>query len=164
MIQKDLMNPELLHAIKENESDDIIEHFGIKGMRWGFRKNRSERSKMRQLKKASRKAGAAWNKKYHSRHMMTSHDLREATNRLRLENDFAEQVQRSNRLSNPGGQKPFGSFGRETGKLIRDTAVQTITKDLLTKNPKNYSQLTKNLATLGRDTGHAFNQTVKIFK
>lgn len=161
MIQNDLMNPELLHAIRENESDDIIEHFGIKGMRWGFRKNRSERSKMRQLKKASRKAGAAWNKKYHSRHMMTSHDLREATNRLRLENDFAEQVQRSNRLSNPGGQK---SFGRETGKLIRDTAVQTITKDLLTKNSKNYSQLTKNLVTLGRDTGHAFNETVKIFK
>ena len=164
MIQNDLMNPELLHAIRGNESDDIIEHFGIKGMRWGFRKNRSERSKMRQLKKASRKAGAAWNKKYHSRHMMTSHDLREATNRLRLENDFAEQVQRSNRLSNPGGQKSFGSFSRETGKLIRDTAVQTITKDLLTKNPKNYSQLTKNLATLGRDTGHAFNETVKIFK
>lgn len=164
MIQNDLMNPELLHAIRGNESDDIIEHFGIKGMRWGFRKNRSERSKMRQLKKASRKAGAAWNKKYHSRHMMTSHDLREATNRLRLENDFAEQIQRSNRLSNPGGQKSFGSFGRETGKLIRDTAVQTITKDLLTKNPKNYSQLTKNLATLGRDTGHAFNETVKIFK
>ena len=164
MIQNDLMNPELLHAIRGNESDDIIEHFGIKGMRWGFRKNRSERSKMRQLKKASRKARAAWNKKYHSRHMMTSHDLREATNRLRLENDFAEQVQRSNRLSNPGGQKSFGSFGRETGKLIRDTAVKTITKDLLTKNPKNYSQLTKNLATLGRDTGHAFNETVKIFK
>ena len=164
MSQNDLMNLELLHAIKENESDDIIEHFGVKGMRWGFRKNRSERSKLRQLKKASRKAGAAWNKKYHSRHMMTSHDLREATNRLRLENDFAEQVQRSNRLSNPDGQKSFGSFGRETGKLIRDTAVQTITKDLLTKNPKNYSQLTKNLASLGKDTGHAINETVKIFK
>lgn len=164
MSQNDLMNLELLHAIKENESDDIIEHFGVKGMHWGFRKNRSERSKLRQLKKASRKAGAAWNKKYHSRHMMTSHDLREATNRLRLENDFAEQVQRSNRLSNPGGQKSFGSFGRETGKLIRDTAVQTITKDLLTKNPKHYSQLTKNLASLGKDTGHAINETVKIFK
>ena len=164
MNQNDLMNLELLHAIKENESDDIIEHFGVKGMRWGFRKNRSERSKLRQLKKASRKAGAAWNNKYHSRHMMTSHDLREATNRLRLENDFAEQVQRSNRLSNPGGQKSFGAFGRETGKLIRDTAVQTITKDLLTKNPKHYSQLTKNLASLGKDTGHAINETVKIFK
>lgn len=164
MIQNELMNPELLHAIKENKTDDILEHYGVKGMRWGIRKNRSERSKLRRLKKASRKAGAAWNKKYHSRHMMTSHDLREATNRLRLENDFAEQVQRSNRLSNSGGQKSFGSFGKETGKLISDTAVKTITKDLLTKNPKNYSPLTKNLASLGIDTSHAINETVKIFK
>lgn len=90
--------------------DSILEHYGVKGMRWGIRKSRvktgSRSSSKRAARKAatvarkkanaaSRKTGAAWNKKYSYRSSMSDRDLKRAVERLRLENEFGSQLSRS---------------------------------------------------------------------
>lgn len=151
MIQNDLMNPELLHAIQNPETDEILEHFGVKGMKWGFRKFRSNRRQQAERRKASKKASATWTKKYHNRHVMTSKDLREATNRLRLENDFAEQVKRSKQLG--GNNKPFGNKVKKAAAVVGTTvagaALKTFTNDIMKNKPENYSAFTKQVMAIG---------------
>lgn len=177
MIQNELMNPELLHAIKENESDDIIEHFGIKGMRWGFRKNRSERARVRSAKKASKAARKAWNMRYHNRHQMTSADLRQATERLRMENDFAEQVKRANHIAET--RKPaknYGGFAKTIGQAatnsVIDSGIKIFTRDLMTQpNRDEYTPFTKKLLSEGAKLGNKqqkygqkIKDTIAVFK
>ena len=177
MIQNDLMNPELLHAIKDHESDDIIEHFGIKGMKWGFRKNRSERARVRSARKASKAARKAWNMRYHNRHKMTSTDLRKATERLRMENDFAEQVKRANHIAET--RKPShnrGGFVKALGQAatnsVIDTGIKTFTRDLMMQPDKNeYTPFTKKLLSEGAKLGNKqqkygqkIKDTIAIFK
>lgn len=44
---------------QEASSDEILEHFGVKGMKWGVRKDRSVRRNERRLKKANKQAKKA---------------------------------------------------------------------------------------------------------
>ena len=44
--------------VSVDSSSDVIEHFGIKGMKWGFRKSRSAKSRARRRAKNSAKASA----------------------------------------------------------------------------------------------------------
>lgn len=140
---------DLLHAIETNNSDDIIEHFGIKGMKWGFRRDRSKspRFKARMARKESKAARKAWNMKYHKRHSMTEHDLQAATRRLRLENDFAEQVRRANQIADTRKpKKEHGKFAKDLGRSVAnsviDTGVKTVVGDLMKNKSNKYSPVT----------------------
>ena len=113
----------ILHAIQIGDSSDVIEHFGIKGMKWGFRKSRS-RASMRQAKRVSKQTRQAWNKKYYNRHNMTESDLRAATNRLRMENDFAEQVKRANSMSATKKPSKHNGFLQDIAKTATEVAVK----------------------------------------
>jgi len=112
--------------IGTDTSDDIIQHFGIKGMKWGFR--RSRKPSTRRLKREAKKAQKAWDRKYLSRHTMTTKDLRKATERLKAENNFAEQVYRSRNIMNGGNNKgnksnPLTEVVKSIGNdIIRDQA------------------------------------------
>lgn len=113
--------------IGTDTSDDIIQHFGIKGMKWGFR--RSRKPSTRRLKREAKKAQKAWDRKYLSRHTMTTTDLRKATERLKAENNFAEQVYRSRNIMNGGNNKgnnksnPLTEVVKSIGNdIIRDQA------------------------------------------
>lgn len=177
MSQNDLVNPELLHAIKKTDSDDIIEHFGVKGMRWGFRRNRAERARIRNARKAGKAARKDWNLKYHNRHQMTSTDLRQATERLRMENDFAEQVKRANHIAET--RKPaknYGGIAKTIGQAatnsVVDSGIKIFTRDLMTQpNKDKYTPFTKHLlregAKLGNKQqkyGQKIKDTIAIFK
>lgn len=61
----------------------IIQHYGVKGMKWGVRKSVSSRVK-------SAKRERSWKKQYRERDSMSDDDLRKVVNRLRLENEFAK--------------------------------------------------------------------------
>ena len=61
----------------------VLEHYGVKGMKWGVRKSISSRAK-------SAKRERSWKKQYRERASMSDEDLRNVVKRLRLENEFAK--------------------------------------------------------------------------
>lgn len=143
------VDQDLLHAIQTGSSDDVLEHFGIKGMKWGFRRgpSKSPRFKARMARKESKAARKAWNMKYHKRHSMTEHDLQAATRRLRLENDFAEQVRRANQIADTRKpKKEHGKFAKDLGRSVAnsviDTGVKTVVGDLMKNKSNKYSPVT----------------------
>ena len=165
---------DLLHAIETNNSDNVIEHFGIKGMKWGFRRSPSKwlHSKTRQARKESKAARKAWNMKYHKRHSMTEHDLQAATRRLRMENDFAEQVRRANQIADTRKpKKEHGKFAKDLGRSVAnsviDTGVKTVVGDLMKNKSNKYSPVTNTvLGEIGklRDANSsAFNEVRRIW-
>ena len=85
------LNDEKLIAVVSDL--DTIEHRGVKGMKWGFRKLRNRYDSHNKIKKANKAANSKWSKKYNNRHVMTDKDLRNATNRLRMENPKSKQNQ-----------------------------------------------------------------------
>lgn len=168
------VDQDLLHAIQTNSSDDVIEHFGIKGMKWGFRRSLSKlpHSKARMARKESKAARKAWNMKYHKRHSMTEHDLQAATRRLRLENDFAEQVRRANQIADTRKpKKEHGKFAKDLGRSVAnsviDTGVKTVVGDLMKNKSNKYSPVTNTvLGEIGklRDANSsAFNEVRRIW-
>lgn len=151
------VDQDLLHAIETGSSDDILEHFGIKGMKWGFRRSLSKlpHSKRRQARKESKAARKAWNMKYHKRHSMTERDLQAATRRLRMENDFAEQVRRANQIADTRKpKKEHGKFAKTFGKSVMDSVVdsgvKTLTNDLMRRNSDDYTPFTNRVLSEGR--------------
>lgn len=113
-----------------------LEHFGIPGMKWGVRRQRRKEAKL--LKKASKERAKEWNKKYLNRSTMSDDDIRKATARLRLENDFAEQVKRSAVVSAPAPGKRKEITDKVVNKVV-DIAVQrgtTYAFDALTGSNK----------------------------
>ena len=100
--------------------NDTLEHYGVKGMKW-----RKRRAEARMAKKARKKAekqsiktNEEWNAKYKKRSDMTDDEIAAATKRLRLENEFANQVDRSSKVNK---KTPIGD---------RIKNVSTTTKDL----------------------------------
>ena len=99
--------------------NDTLEHFGIKGMKWGKR-----RAAARMAKKAKKKAGKQsiktvdeWDTKYKKRSDMTDDEIAAATKRIRLENEFAEQLSRSSKYT--GVQKK--GFGESVKNVANAT-------------------------------------------
>lgn len=143
------VDKDLLHAIQTGSSDDVLEHFGIKGMKWGFRRgpSKSPRFKARMARKESKAARKAWNMKYHKRHSMTESELQAATRRLMLENNFAEQVRRANQIADTRKpKKEHGKFAKDLGRSVAnsviDTGVKTVVGDLMKNKSNKYSPVT----------------------
>lgn len=112
--------------VSVDSSSDFIEHFGIKGMKWGFRKQRSSKGAARRRAKNSARTTAKWKKKYQNRASMSDKDIRKATERLRLENDFAEQVKRSAQVSMK--QSKNNGFFKDIVNTVAVPAVQSTVK------------------------------------
>lgn len=114
------------NLVSVDSSSDFIEHFGIKGMKWGFRKQRISKVKARRRAKNSAKTSAKWKKKYQNRASMSDKDIRKATERLRLENDFAEQIKRNAQVTMKPANKD--SFFRDIAKTVVGSATQSTVK------------------------------------
>lgn len=81
--------------------NDTLEHFGVKGMKWGKRRAEARIAKKARKKaeKQSIKTGEEWDVKYKKRSDMTDDEVAAATKRLRLENEFANQVAQSSKAN-----------------------------------------------------------------
>ena len=121
--------------VSVDSSSDFIEHFGVKGMKWGFRKRRNAKASARRRAKNSAKTHAKWKKKYQNRSSMTDKDIRRATERLRLENDFAEQIKRSKQVTMKPANKD--SFFRDIAKSVAGSATQSTVKKSIDYGFKN---------------------------
>ena len=121
--------------VSVDSSSDFIEHFGVKGMKWGFRKRRNAKASARRRAKNSAKTHAKWKKKYQNRSSMTDKDIRRATERLRLENDFAEQIKRSRQVTMKPANKD--SIFRDIAKSVAGSATQSTVKKSIDYGFKN---------------------------
>lgn len=81
--------------------NDTLEHFGIKGMKWGKRRAAARMAKKAKKKaeKQSRKTVNEWDTKYKKRSDMTDDEIAAATKRIRLENEFANQVELASKVN-----------------------------------------------------------------
>ena len=96
--------------------NDTLEHFGIKGMKWGKRRAAAKMAK-KKAEKQSRKTVDEWDTKYKKRSDMTDDEIAAATKRIRLENEFAEQLSRSSKYT---GVKKNG-FGESVKNVANTT-------------------------------------------
>lgn len=146
---------EALHAVQSGSSEEIIEHFGVKGMKWGFRRVRERLARRKQRKvdaKVSKARTSQWKHKYAQRASISDRDLKRAVERLRLENDLAEQVKRTTKIHEK--PKNNNSFAKDIGKtLVTDTikdARHIATKEgvsYLKKNPDAVRTIAKSINT-----------------
>ena len=146
---------EVLHAVQSGSSEEIIEHFGVKGMKWGFRRVRERLARRKQRKvdaKVSKARTSQWKHKYAQRASISDRDLKRAVERLRLENDLAEQVKRTTKIHEK--PKNNNSFAKDIGKtLVTDTikdARHIATKEgvsYLKKNPDAVKTIAKSINT-----------------
>lgn len=145
---------EVLHAVQSGSSEEIIEHFGVKGMKWGFRRVRERLARRKQRKvdaKVSKARTSQWKHKYAQRASISDRDLKRAVERLRLENDLAEQVKRTTKIHEK--PKNNNSFAKDIGKtLVTDTikdARHIATKEGLSylKNPDAVRTIAKSINT-----------------
>lgn len=94
----------LLQISQSIETEDTIEHYGIPGMKWGIRKTKkssgvktlSKRQRTKLNRKISKATATKWKTKYQNRGNLSNKELKKSIERLRLENQFAEQVRISN--------------------------------------------------------------------
>ena len=130
-VLKDILNsttdPEELELAKEllkdlNHSDNITHH-GVKGMKWGVRKAKDR------LKDFSAKRNSIYDaipdrgrklSKLKS-HRMTEDQLKTATQRLRLENDFKAQSQTFKNLRRPKVPQTIKTFNETVNNVYQTT-------------------------------------------
>lgn len=91
-----------------NEEQDYIQHHGVKGQKWGVKKASSFFSGRKEAKtiakevaKEDRRAaleivnrGKTWKKRSASLDKLSTNDLKRTLNRLKLENQFNDEVKR----------------------------------------------------------------------
>ena len=99
--------------------NDTLEHFGIKGMKWGKRRAAARMAKKAKKKadKQSRKTVDEWDTKYKKRSDMTDDEIAAVTKRIRLENEFAKQLSLSSEYA---GVKKKG-FGESVKNVANTT-------------------------------------------
>lgn len=105
-----------------------IQHAGVKGMKWGVRKDRKKSSGHKRDKttffhlsdsdKRQRESFDRWNKKVSNRHSMSTRDIRRYTNRLRLENQLAEELRKSAKYRPQTGMERMGDSVNKIGRRL----------------------------------------------
>lgn len=112
VINKDDLSPEVL--------DEFLEHFGVKGMRWGVRRNRSAQNTSEGVDptKAAKK--------------MSDHELKQAVERLRLEKQYVDMMRGESSSPQRSAGKDFAnsilkdSGNRLIGALVGGVATLAV--------------------------------------
>lgn len=91
-----------------NEVEEYyLQHFGVKGMKWGVRKNRSGGGRIKN--RIKREVGSFQRErsqlKVKDPSKMTDSELKKTLNRNRLENQFKDEVKKTNKIGNRRDQE-----------------------------------------------------------
>lgn len=84
--------------LNDDQVNEILSHYGVKGMRWGVRKKRSESRDRRPLTSARKKSVKS----------LSDKQLRSAIARMRLEREYKSLKQASKKLN--AGKKLIGGI------------------------------------------------------
>ena len=103
--------------------NDTLEHFGIKGMKWGKRRAAARMAKKAKKKadKQSRKTVDEWDTKYKKRSDMTDDEIAAVTKRIRLENEFAKQLSLSSTYTGVKTGVKKNGFGESVKNVANTT-------------------------------------------
>lgn len=107
------------------QHDDVLAHYGIKGMRWGIRKSRIKGAKRWTSKKQAKIDG------------MSDDQLRRVNNRLRLEKEYRQLT-----------QTRMEHYRAKAGKVVEEAAANTL-QNALQKNLKKAASLGGSAAIKG---------------
>lgn len=107
------------------QHDDVLAHYGIKGMRWGIRKSRIKGAKRWTSKKQAKIDG------------MSDDQLRRVNNRLRLEKEYRQLT-----------QTRMERYRARAGKVVEEAAANTL-QNALQKNLKKTASLGGSAAIKG---------------
>lgn len=111
--------------------DELLEHYGVKGMHWGVRKNRSDSGPS--SPDAKRAKVHASTVKTHGTKALSNKELQELVTRMNLERQFATLHQQSKK-ENPGikfAKELLIQVGKEqAGKLAREQIAKQLAKGL----------------------------------
>lgn len=142
--------------IGELDHDDILKHWGVKGMKWGVRKSRSansdskkekppkkpskrqQKKEAEKLRKESNKLAKSHRKEYMKRKNLTDEELKKKVERLRLENEF-------DRLSKEASKSQIAKGKSELNKLL-ETKVPDSVNNMLGTSGKTVGAVIANVA------------------
>ena len=120
--------------IGENKAEEILSHYGVKGMRWGVRRTRRQLAKASKLRekadKAEAKAGgksaesmpSAKAKKKTKVSDLSDQELRQRLNRMNMEKQYAE-------LTSPKGS-PLKKAGKKVAANVVRGVAETTMKNI----------------------------------
>ena len=92
------------------EVDDFFEHFGVKGMRWGVRRNRNNTNTIKSLRPKKEQTDLS---------KMSDAELRTRINRIQMERQYRE-------LTSPKGHKVQTEGQKYVKRILIDTATNAV--------------------------------------
>ena len=92
------------------EVDDFFEHFGVKGMRWGVRRNRNNTTTRQSLRPKKEQTDLS---------KMSDAELRTRINRIQMERQYRE-------LTSPKGHKVQTEGQKYVKRILIDTAMNAV--------------------------------------
>ena len=107
--------------------NDIIEHHGVKGQRWGVTRKgtRSSVHERRAMNKASKQRSKSWKTVYKNRGKLSDNELKNSVNRLRMENELGRLAKEANKSSSSQiGKQAVSKFGSNTINSVQNQATQ----------------------------------------
>lgn len=111
--------------------DDVLEHYGVKGMKWGVRRRSKDSGPT--SSDAARAKGHAATVSKHGTKALTNKELQDLVTRMNLEQQFTTLHQKAKK-ENPGvkfAKELLIGIGKEqAGKLAREQIAKQLAKGL----------------------------------
>ena len=123
-------------TIQHMSLEDIIEHAGVKGMKWGVRKGVTKAKQKIATNKASTKREKSWQGQYKKRGSMSNAQLKTKIERLRLENEFNRLATEANAPRRKKAKMYMDSVSKlavsSTGKTLAKKIAKNVAKGAAT--------------------------------
>ena len=107
--------------------NDILEHHGVKGQRWGITRKgtRSSVHERRATNKASKQRAKSWETVYKNRGKLSDTDLKNSVNRLRMENELGRLAKEATKSStSQRGKEAVSKWGSSVISSVQSQATQ----------------------------------------
>lgn len=107
--------------------NDILEHHGVKGQRWGITRKgtRSSVHERRAANKASKQRAKSWETVYKNRGKLSDTDLKNSVNRLRMENELGRLSKEATKSStSQRGKEAVSKWGSSVITSVQSQATQ----------------------------------------